>query len=78
VWTKQMPKGQTAVVRIDPAVVRTPPRGVSDEVRHAHKEIVPTAALTRRGNYESSRATTLDDAAMKTTARSRTHIPMFE
>ena len=78
VWTKSMPKGQTAAVRVDPAVVRNPPRGFADEVPHAHKEIVPTSEVGRRGNYDGSRATTLDDTAVKTNDPARTHIPIQE
>ncbi|WP_223634911.1 hypothetical protein [Corallococcus sp. EGB] len=77
VWTKEMPKGQTAVVRIDPATERTPPRGYADEVPHAHKEIVPTAETNNRGNFSNNRrATTLDDDAKKTTDPARAHIPI--
>jgi len=75
VWTKPMPKGQTAVVRIDPAMPSTPKK-FADEVPHAHKEIVPTSAVNQRGNFDQSRATKLDDAGAKTTDPTRTHIPI--
>lgn len=78
VWTKEMPKGQTAAVRIDPATSRTPLRGFADEVPHAHKEIVPTSAVSKRGNYDPSRSLSLDDAASKTADPTRTHIPIIE
>ena len=51
VWTKKMPDGNTASVRIDPAEIRNPPRGNADEVPHAHKEIVPTSNVLN-GNYD--------------------------
>jgi RHS repeat-associated protein len=75
VWTKPMPKGQTAVVRIDPPTERVPARGWADEVPHAHKEIVPTSEVSKRGNFER-RPITLDDAAKKSTDPARTHIPI--
>ncbi len=77
VWTKPMPKGQTAAVRIDPAMQRTPPKGFADEVPHAHKESVSTSAVNKRGNYDPTRAITLDDSAQKTTDPLRTHIPIL-
>jgi RHS repeat-associated protein len=77
VWTKKMPKGQTAVVRLDPPTPPTP-RAWADEVAHAHKEIVPTAAVNRRGNFDGDRATTLDDAARRTLEPRATHIPISD
>jgi len=50
VWTKNLPDGYTASVRIDPAESRSPPLGRADEVPHAHKEIVPTSSVSN-GNY---------------------------
>jgi RHS repeat-associated protein len=76
VWTKKMPKGQTAVVRIDPPASRTPLRGYADEVAHAHKEIVPTADVSKRGNFTRAPMATLDDMARKTTDPAKTHIPI--
>ncbi|MBO0940085.1 hypothetical protein J2I47_26310, partial [Fibrella sp. HMF5335] len=64
VWTKSMPDGKTASVRIDPAMNRQPPLGYADEVVHAHKEIVPTANV-RAGNYGppgTSGSVSLDEA----------------
>ncbi len=61
VWTKNSPDGNTAVVRVDPATVRKPPKGFADEVRHAHKEIVPTSEVSN-GNYSPGKhVKTLDD-----------------
>ena len=76
VWTKPMPKGQTAVVRIDPAETRVPRRGYADEVPHVHKEIVPTSAVSNRGNFPHRRARTLDDAGRKTNDPASAHIPI--
>ncbi|MCC7701618.1 DUF4150 domain-containing protein [Janthinobacterium sp. GW460P] len=50
VWTKSLPDGYTASVRIDPAESRSPPLGRADEIPHAHKEIVPTSSVSN-GNY---------------------------
>jgi hypothetical protein len=58
------------------ATTRTPPLGFADEVPHAHKESVPSAAVSKRGNYDPSRATKYDDAANKTDEPRRTHIPI--
>ncbi|MDI3288314.1 RHS repeat-associated core domain-containing protein [Polyangium sp. 15x6] len=76
VWTKKMSKGQTAVVRLDPAEQRDPPRGFADEVPHAHKEIIATAAVNNRGNFKR-RATKLNDSATKTDDPRQTHIPIL-
>lgn len=76
VWTKSLPDGNTAAVRIDPAVERPTPRGWADEVPHVHKEIVPTTEV-KDGNYKPSKAvTTLDDNCCSTTNRADTHIPI--
>jgi hypothetical protein len=75
VWTKALPDGNTAAVRIDPATVRTTPKGFADEVPHAHKEIVPTTNVTN-GNYKPGKAvTTLDDSCCATKNPADTHIP---
>jgi RHS repeat-associated protein len=65
VWTKPMPKGQTAVVRLDPAEKRIPPKGWADEVPHAHKEIIPSGKTAYNGNYDPKdpKIIKLDDAA---------------
>jgi hypothetical protein len=76
VWTKAMPKGRSAVVRIDPPKARIAPRGWGDEVAHAHKEIVPTAMISNRGNFPELRATTFDDGARRTLDPQQTHIPI--
>ena len=76
VWTKALPDGNTAAVRIDPATVRVSPRDFADEVPHAHKEIVPTAEVTN-GNYKPGKTvTTLDDSCCATTNPAKTHIPI--
>ncbi|HEV3191625.1 MAG TPA: RHS repeat-associated core domain-containing protein, partial [Polyangiaceae bacterium] len=51
VWTKPGSDGNTASVRIDPAKVRTPPKGWADEVPHAHKETVASSKVFN-GNYD--------------------------
>ncbi|MBC8154899.1 MAG: hypothetical protein H7Z72_18535 [Bacteroidetes bacterium] len=78
VWTKPMPDGNTAIVRIDPPTVRTPPRGYADEVAHAHKEVVPTAEV-KAGDYNSkvTRPIILDESGMPNTSRRDTHIPII-
>ncbi len=76
VWTKAIPDGYTAAVRIDPAVVRPDPKGWADEVPHAHREIVPTAKV-RNGNYmPDNNVTRLDDACCSTTNTADAHIPV--
>ena len=76
VWTKPLPDGNTAAVRIDPATVRATPRGFADEVPHAHKEIVPTTEVIN-GNYRPGKAvTTLDDWCCTTKNPAETHIPI--
>ena len=74
IWTKAMPDGNTAVVRVDPAMVRAKPKGFADEVPHIHKEIVPTNKVTN-GNYAPADATKLDDVCIPSTDPSKTHIP---
>jgi len=78
VWTKPMPDGNTAVVRVDPPTVRNPPRGFADEVAHAHKEIVPTTEITA-GDYNSrvTRPTVLDEHGNPNTNKRDTHIPII-
>jgi hypothetical protein len=74
VWTKMLPDGNTAVVRVDPAMVRVKPKGFADEIPHVHKEIVPTSKVSS-GNYKPADATKLDDCGLPTTDPSKTHIP---
>ncbi len=73
VWTKEGSDGNTAAVRVDPAMVRPKPKGFADEVPHAHKEIVPTSAVSA-GNYPPGAGTTLDDSANPSTDKKATHI----
>ena len=75
VWTKSCNDGTTASVRIDPAKVRTPPKGYADEVTHVHKETVPTAKVTD-GNYSARDATTYDDSGNQSTIKQDIHIPI--
>jgi len=75
VWTKPMPDGTTAAVRVDPATVRTPPKNFADEVAHAHKEIVPTPAV-QGGNYPNSAASKLNDAGRPAANKAEAHIPI--
>jgi RHS repeat-associated protein len=74
VWTKNFPDGTTAAVRLDPAMVRTPPKGYADEVPHAHKEVVPTSSVVN-GNYQAS-SMKLDDHGNPATAPNKVHIPI--
>ena len=74
IWTKPLPDGNTAVVRVDPAMVRAKPKGFADEVPHVHKEIVPTNKVTS-GNYQPSDATKLDDCGVPSSDPGKTHIP---
>ena len=76
VWTKALSDGNTAAVRIDPAVTRPNPRGWADEVPHVHKEIVPTSEI-QNGNYKPSNSVvTLDDMCCVTSNKTDTHIPI--
>ena len=76
VWTKAMPDGNTAAVRIDPPTYRNPAKGYADEVPHAHKEIVSTSSV-QNGNYDiSSPVTKLDDLGEVTRDKGRMHIPI--
>ena len=75
VWTKSCNDGTTASVRIDPAKVRTPPKGYADEVTHVHKETVPTAKVTD-GNYSARDATTYDDSGNQSIIKQDIHIPI--
>jgi hypothetical protein len=76
VWTKDLPDGNTAAIRLDPPTIRSPSKGFADEVPHAHKEIVPTNAVTN-GNYSPGKTvTTLDDNCCSTTNPRDTHIPI--
>jgi RHS repeat-associated protein len=75
VWTKSAGDGNTAVVRIDPPMVRAKPRGYADEVSHVHKEIVPTQNV-RNGNYDNNPSVVkLDDLGNPSTDQISTHIP---
>lgn len=74
IWTKALPDGNTAVVRVDPAMVRAKPKGFADEVPHVHKEIVPTSKVSS-GNYKPADATKLDDCGVPSTDPGKTHIP---
>jgi hypothetical protein len=68
VWTKEMPDGRTAVVRVDPvgqrrqANGRSVPRDWAAYNPHAHKETVDSSAVTD-GNYgpEDSSIVRFDD-----------------
>ncbi|MBI2807784.1 MAG: RHS domain-containing protein [Planctomycetes bacterium] len=75
VWTKSMPDGNTVAVRLDPPMVRTPPKGFADEVKHAHKEIVPTSAVSG-GNYPPNAASKLGDTGAPSTGPRDAHIPI--
>ncbi|WP_338849539.1 hypothetical protein V8J88_10960 [Massilia sp. W12] len=75
VWTKATPDGNTAAIRLDPAKVRTPPRGFADEVKHAHKEIVPTSNVSG-GNYRGA-SHVLDDSCIVSTNPRDLHIPIL-
>ncbi len=75
VWTKPMPNGETASVRIDPAKNRIPPKGWADEVPHAHKEVVSTSNV-QNGNYNPTHATTLDEGGSITNIKADQHIPI--
>jgi hypothetical protein len=74
IWTKVASDGNTAAVRVDPPMVRTPPKGFADEVAHVHKEIVPTDKVSN-GNYAPSAATKLNDAGVPTSDPREAHIP---
>jgi RHS repeat-associated protein len=74
IWTKALPDGNTAAVRIDPPKVRVPPESKADEVPHVHKEIVPTSRVTN-GNYPNRGVTTLDDNGIPNRDPRDTHIP---
>ncbi len=75
VWTKPTADGTTAAVRLDPAEVRSPPKGWADEVPHAHKEIVPSSAV-QNGNYPAKAATKLNDAGLPAANKAEAHIPI--
>jgi hypothetical protein len=74
VWTKPGIDGTTSGVRIDPAKIRTRPRGYADEVPHVHKETVPTSSVDASGNYLMKDATTHDDAGNPNADKRDTHI----
>ena len=73
VYTKPCPDGNTAAVRVDPAVVRNPPLGQADEVPHVHKEAVPTPKV-KNGNYKAP-SVKFDDPGNPSTNPRATHIP---
>ena len=76
VWTKNLPDGNTAAVRVDPAMQRVKPKGFADEVPHAHKEIVPTSSVDG-GNYKPSEVSSrLDDLGNPSTNKADQHIPI--
>lgn len=75
VWTKAMPDGNTAAVRIDPASPRQPALGYADEVPHAHKETVSTSNVSG-GNYKPKHSTALDDFCNLSTGPAAAHIPI--
>ncbi|HMP80586.1 MAG TPA: RHS repeat-associated core domain-containing protein [Pirellulaceae bacterium] len=74
VWTKPLPDGNTAAVRIDPPVIKSKPKGFADEVPHVHKEVVPTNKV-QSGNYGPGDATRLDDYGIPSADPRKTHIP---
>ena len=76
VFTKAMPDGSTAAVRLDPAKARPKPKGFADEVPHAHKEAVPTTKVSK-GNYDPADATPLNDAAAPARSKAESHIPVL-
>ncbi len=77
IWTKAGSDGNTASIRLDPAMKRKTPKGFADEVPHAHKEIVPTNQVVN-GNYPQSSATKLDDYGNVSTNPRDTHIPIID
>jgi len=76
VFTKDLGNGKTMAVRLDPAMQRNPPKGFADEKPHAHKESVPSAAVSN-GNYSptSSGLTKFDDLGKPSSDPGRVHIP---
>jgi hypothetical protein len=80
VWTKQGSDGNTSAVRLDPATVRTPPKGFADEVPHAHKENVPTNEV-QNGNYKSPSSRLNDKGEVpsgnKNQSKRDQHIPIL-
>jgi hypothetical protein len=79
IWIKAGADGNTVSVRLDPAIRRTNSPGFSDEVPHAHKEIVPSDQVVN-GNYPNKRAMTYDDFGNKTGKADYdlNHIPIIE
>ena len=77
VYTKDLGNDKTMAVRLDPAMNRQPPKGFADEVPHAHKESLPTSAVSA-GNYSPGAAglTKFDDAGQPATAPAKVHIPI--
>ncbi|WP_346882950.1 RHS repeat-associated core domain-containing protein [uncultured Algibacter sp.] len=80
VWTKAGSDGNTAAVRLDPAMSRNPSKGFADEVPHGHKEIVPTSSVSD-GNYGQPRTSgsqSYNDAGNLSRNPRETHIPIVE
>ena len=77
IYTKDLGNGKTVAVRLDPAEVRTPPRGYADEVLHAHKETVPTSEVSA-GNYshKAKGKTRFDDNGHPSSDQRAVHIPI--
>jgi len=76
VWSKDMPDGNTVVIRTDPAQVRTPPRAWADEVAHAHKESVPTTYMSAGDYSTGAPVTKYSDSNMASTDINSVHIPL--
>lgn len=77
VWTRPMPDGNTAAVRLDPASPATP-KNYADEVAHAHKELVSTSDVDATGNYDrAARNGKYGDDGVPTKDRGAHHIPIL-
>ncbi|WP_375605562.1 hypothetical protein [Flavobacterium davisii] len=76
VWTKPMADGNTVVVRVDPAMSRTPARGFADEVPHAHKEVVSTSDISAGDYGRGASVTKYDDLNNVSTNPRDIHIPI--
>jgi RHS repeat-associated protein len=82
VWSKNMADGTTAIVRVDPAVTRTPSKGWADERPHVHKESVSTSDMSNGDYGRDASVTKYDDAnnissPTSSTHKSDTHIPII-
>jgi len=75
VYTKDLGDGRTAAVRLDPYNPRSP-AGYADAVPHAHKETLPSTAVSG-GNYSNQAAglTKFDDTGKPSTDMKAVHIP---